>query len=158
MQRAQRIRGASGLRLHAIRLLRPEKDIAGAVDQNADAELVDRRHLDGACLGHLDAGESAGRSRQRETGGNLQRVSSIDIGHEILRRLKANLNHMQRASDGISCFRIPSRSDIVSTKTAPNASRVAAKICRWAPLYGNALPHRLRQDRVAVDQTPKTLL
>jgi len=44
MQRALDIRGAAGLGLHTIDFLRFEKDIAGAVDQNADAELVDRRH------------------------------------------------------------------------------------------------------------------
>src|SRR3984957_16529149 len=84
VQRTQQIRGTTRLRPDAARFLRPEEDIAGAIDQNADAELVDGRHLDGTCLGHLDAGESAGRSRQRQTGGHLQRISSIEIGHRHL--------------------------------------------------------------------------
>jgi hypothetical protein len=37
-----------------------------------------------------DAGKSAGRSRQRETGRHLQSVSSTEIGHGILRRLDAS--------------------------------------------------------------------
>jgi hypothetical protein len=84
VQRAFRIRGAAGLRLHPVRFLRPEEDIARAVDQNADAELVDRRHLDRTCLGHLDAGKSAGRSSQCEAGRHLQSVSSIEIRHDVL--------------------------------------------------------------------------
>jgi len=84
VQRAQRIRGTTGFGPDAVDFLRPEENIAGAIDQNADAELVDGRHLDGTCLGHLDAGESAGRGRQRQTGGHLQRISSIEIRHRLL--------------------------------------------------------------------------
>jgi hypothetical protein len=84
VQRTQRIRGTTRLRPDAARFLRPEEDIAGAIDQNADAELVDGRHLDGTRFGHLDAGESAGRGRQRQTGGHLQRISSIEIRHRLL--------------------------------------------------------------------------
>src|ERR1700730_4255156 len=81
MQRALRIRRPTGLDLHAVHLLRLEEDIARAVDQNANAELVDRWHLDRTRLGHLDAGKSTGSCCQRETSRHLQCISSIEIGH-----------------------------------------------------------------------------
>jgi hypothetical protein len=81
VQRALAIRRAAGLGLDAIRFLRLEEDIAGAVDQNADTELVDHRHLDRPRLGHLDAGKSAGRRGGGEAGRHLQGIASIETRH-----------------------------------------------------------------------------
>jgi hypothetical protein len=84
VQRPRRIRRPAGLRLHPAHRLRLEEDIGGAVDQHASAELVDRRHLDRTRLGHLDTGKPTGRGSQRETGGHLQGIASIEIWHGIL--------------------------------------------------------------------------
>jgi hypothetical protein len=82
MQRAQRIRGTAGLGLDPGHFLRAEENVAGAVDEHADAELVDHGHVDRTGLGQLDAGKSAGRNGQAR--GHFQGVASIDIRHGVL--------------------------------------------------------------------------
>jgi len=80
VQREQRVGGAAGLGLHAAYFSRLEENIAGAVDEDAHAELVDDRHLNWTCLGELDAGKFTGR-RGGKTRRHLQGIATIEIGH-----------------------------------------------------------------------------
>src|SRR3974390_3325551 len=72
--------GAAGFVSHAAHFSRLEEKIAGAVDEDADAELVDDRHLNRTRLGKLDTGESTGCGGGKARR-HLQGIAKIEIGH-----------------------------------------------------------------------------
>ena len=103
MQRAQRIRGATGFCPDAADFLRPEEDVAGAIDQNAHAELVG-----------TSIGPALAISTQENPPAAAASAKLADI-FKASRRLKSDM--VISRSNGVTSERAAAANDATNNKT-----------------------------------------